>query len=225
MKKLALILTFALTGTAVAQTTTDVKAKAPNSAYEQDGRGVIVRSSSGLCWRTNYWTPADAVLGCDGELTPPIVNVTAPPIVPQPLAPDQRLPPPPPVVRCDFSFALESDQTFGFNSATLTNAAKVRIDAQFRSKLAACTRVDSIAVNGYTDRLGSDAFNQALSQKRAAAVADYLKQSGVNELIEPRGMGKQRALLNCDGMTILKKLINCLAPNRRVEIEVRGVSH
>ena len=227
MKKIALIIAFAVMGTAVAQTTTDVKAKVPNSAYVQDGRGVIVRSSSGFCWRTSYWTPADAVLGCDGELAPPIVNVTAPPIVQQaPTPPNYRTAPMiAPLKHCDFSFSLESDQTFGFNSATLSNAAKVRIDAQFRSKLATCARVDSIVVNGYTDRLGSDTYNHALSEKRAAAVAAYLKQSGVNDLIEARGMGKQGALLNCDGMTILRKLINCLAPNRRVEIEVRGVAH
>lgn len=50
---------------ASAQDMTDIKASTPNSAYVQDGRGVIVRDPFGLCWRTGYWTPADAVPGCD----------------------------------------------------------------------------------------------------------------------------------------------------------------
>ena len=54
-KTLAFTLTIAMSGSALAQSTTDVLAKTPYSAYLQDGRGVIVRSNSGLCWRTNYW--------------------------------------------------------------------------------------------------------------------------------------------------------------------------
>ena len=48
---------------ASAQVVTDIQAKTPNSAYVQDSRGVIVRDPFGLCWRTGYWTPADAVPG------------------------------------------------------------------------------------------------------------------------------------------------------------------
>ena len=59
---------------ASAQVVTDIQAKQPNSAYVQDSRGVIVRDPFGLCWRTGYWTPADAVPGCDG----PLVQAQAP---------------------------------------------------------------------------------------------------------------------------------------------------
>jgi len=226
MKKIAFALAFVLSGSAIAQSTTDVKANTPNSAYVQDGRGVIIRSGSGFCWRTSYWTPADAVLGCDGDLAPPIANVIAPPIAQQaPSPPNYRTAPMmPPPKRCDFSFKLESDQTFQFNSAVLTEAAKTRIDTQLRSKLESCARINKIVVSGYTDRLGSDAYNQNLSEKRAAAVAEHLRNLGVNDPIEQHGLGKQQELKICDRITILKKLINCLAPNRRVEIEVHGIS-
>jgi OOP family OmpA-OmpF porin len=226
-KTLAFTVAIAVSTSALAQSTTDVLAKTPNSAYVQDARGVIVRSSAGLCWRTNYWTPADAVLGCDGDLAPPVVSAIAPPIV-QPSAnpePIKMVEPHPVAVRCDFTLTLDSDQTFKFDNATLSAAAKTRIDTQLRDKLASCAHVDDIVVSGYTDRLGPDAYNQALSQRRASAVAEYLKRSGVSTQIEQRGLGKQHELKDCNGVTIRKKLIDCLSPNRRVEIEVHGTAN
>lgn len=74
MKKITLMLAacVAIAGSAFAQSsppfapiTTDIKGKTPHSAYVTDSRGVIVRNPFGLCWRTGYWTPADAVPGCD----------------------------------------------------------------------------------------------------------------------------------------------------------------
>ncbi|RYE76240.1 MAG: OmpA family protein, partial [Oxalobacteraceae bacterium] len=81
MTKLATLMlaaTAAMAGSAFAQSappyapvTTDVMANKPYSAYVQDARGVIVRDPFGLCWRTGYWTPADAVPGCDAPLCVP----------------------------------------------------------------------------------------------------------------------------------------------------------
>lgn len=223
-KTLALTVAIAMSGSALAQSTTDVLAKTPYSAYLQDGRGVIVRSNSGLCWRTNYWTPADAVLGCDGDLVPPVVSAIAPPIAPSMPVPERIVPAPLPVIRCDFSLTLKSDQTFNFNSVVLSTAAKNLIDTQFRSRLASCAHVDGIVVTGYTDRLGSDTYNQVLSEARASVVAEYLRSSGVKDSIEQRGLGKRQELATCEGITSHKKLVDCLAPNRRVEIEVRGTA-
>jgi hypothetical protein len=59
---------FAQSGPPYAPLTTDIQAKTPYSAYVQDARGVIARNPFGLCWRTGYWTPADAVPGCDAPL-------------------------------------------------------------------------------------------------------------------------------------------------------------
>jgi OOP family OmpA-OmpF porin len=212
-------------GSALAQTATEIMAKTPYSAYLQDSRGAIVHSGAGMCWRTSNWTPADAVLGCDGDLLPPVVDAIAPPIVQQSAAPQPIVtaaPAPLLVTPCDFSFTLESDQTFKFNSAELSASAKGRIDDLIHNKFAACGHVDKIIVSGYTDHLGSDQSNQSLSLKRAAAVAAYFEQSGIRAPIEQRGMGKQQELKACKGIRLLHKLIECLAPNRRVEIDVKG---
>lgn len=207
--------------------TTEIKANSPYSAYLQDSRGVIVRSNTGLCWRTNYWTPADAVQGCDGELVPPVVNQTAPPIVQAEQAPQQRpvIREPIPAPACNFNLTLQSDQTFAFNSSVLSPAAKEVLNTQFRSKLANCTSIAKITVSGYTDRIGTDKYNELLSEARASAVAEYIASMNISTPIDRRGMGKQNELKDCNGVKPQKKLIECLAPNRRVEIEVIGIAH
>lgn len=46
----------------------EIQAVTSNAAYVQDARGVIARDPYGLCWHTGYWTPADSIPGCDGEI-------------------------------------------------------------------------------------------------------------------------------------------------------------
>lgn len=222
---IALVAGSAAAGTS-AQTLTNIQANSANSTYLQDSRGVIVRSQSGMCWRTGQWTPADAVPGCDGELLPPITKPTAPTIVTTPPAIAQAAPPalPTPPARCDFTVTLGNDQTFGFNKAALSGAAKERIGAEVLSKLASCAKVDSILVTGYTDHLGSQQYNQRLSEKRADMVAAYLKDKGANAQINVVGAGETQPVRTCDGKQSRAKLIACLAPNRRVVIEVRGIA-
>ncbi|TFV89405.1 OmpA family protein, partial [Oxalobacteraceae bacterium OM1] len=157
---------------ASAQTFTDIPARQGNSTYLQDGRGTIVRSPFGLCWRTGTWTPTDAVPGCDGELVPPVAKPIAPEM---PAAPVVQAPPP---KACDFSITIGADEAFLFNKAALSATARKRIDEQVIAKLAACAKVDSILITGHADRLGSQQYNQRLSEKRAEAVAAYLKGKG-----------------------------------------------
>lgn len=206
---------------ALAQTVTDIQANTTKSAYVQDGRGVISRNPFGLCWRTGYWTPADAVPGCDGELAPPVAKATAPAIAAPAPAP---APVPAPPKRCDFAVTLSSDQTFTFNQATMNSAAKKRIDEEVLSKLGSCGKVDLVLVTGHTDRLGSQQYNQKLSEKRADAVAGYLKSKGVTAEVDTMGAGKTQSIKACDDKLPRKQLIECLSPNRRVVIEVRGLA-
>ena len=209
---------------ALAQTAPNIQANPDTSAYMQDGRGTIARSPFGLCWRTDYWTPTDAVPGCDGELTPPVVKPTAPAIVmPPPVATHVPAAPVAPK-RCDFAVTLENDQTFAFNQSVLTGAAKKRIDREVLGQLAACGKVDIVIVTGHTDRLGSQQYNQKLSDKRAEAVAAYLTGKGVSTPIDTLGMSKTQAVKSCGDKLAHKKLIECLAPNRRVVIEARGIA-
>lgn len=205
---------------AVAQSFSDIKAKPDSSAYLQDGRGVVARSGTGLCWHAGFWSPADAAPGCDGELAPPVANPIAPAVVPAPVLATPPLPAAP--KRCDFDVTLGGDESFEFNKAILNNAARRRIDDEVFGRLQSCGKVDVILITGYADRLGSRQYNQRLSEKRAHAVAAYIKNKGVAAEIETLGAGKNRAAKSCDDRLPRKKLIACLAPNRRVTIEVRG---
>jgi OOP family OmpA-OmpF porin len=211
---------------------TNIRANSESSAYLQDSRGIVVRSQHGSCWRSGYWSPADAVAGCDGELVPPITKPIAPAIVTPPMAADApaRAAPiapaaPTPPRRCDFAVTLESDQSFGFNKTVLSPAAKKRIDGEVLSRLASCAKVDVVLITGHTDHLGSQQYNQKLSEKRAETVAAYLKSKGATAQIDTRGVGKSQPVKSCNARTSRAKLVDCLAPNRRVTIEARGIAN
>jgi len=220
-KKLALGLVIGASATA-AYAQTEVHADSKASAYMQDERGIVTRSAFGLCWRTGYWTAADGIAGCDGELVPPIAKPIAPDIVaPTAVATAPVFAAP---KRCDFAVSFASDQSFAFNKAVITEAAKKLIRSEIPGKLSACSKVEIVMVTGHTDRLGSQKYNQRLSQKRANAVAAYLKSQGVSAPIETLGAGKTQPVKACDDALGRSKLIKCLAPNRRVVIEVRGIS-
>lgn len=209
-----------------AQASPDVQVKSGASAYAGDGRGVVARTPYGTCIRTGYWTPANAVGGCDGPLEAPVAKVTAPAAAPV-AAPASAAAPVAPVAaaapkRCDAAVTLGADQAFGFNKAVLTPAAKSQLDSELPPKLSACSKVEMIIVTGHSDRIGSQKANQKLSEKRADAVAAYIKSKGVNAPIDTLGVGKTQSIKACDDKLPRKKLIECLAPNRRVVIEVRG---
>lgn len=80
-------------------------------------------------------------------------------------------------------------------------------------------------VYGYTDRIGSDAYNNKLSQKRADAVTTELQNNGVTAKVS-EGKGKANPVTGnkCDGVKGRKALIDCLAPDRRVEVVVSGLT-
>jgi OOP family OmpA-OmpF porin len=241
LKKLAFGLLFG-SAAAFAQTvTTDIQTDTDGSAYLQDSRGVVVRGSEGLCWRTGHWGAADAMQGCDGPLAPPVVKATAPAIAvaPVPAPATGAAPASAPIAsaapviaaapkRCDFAATLSSDQIFAsnkaVNKAVLSGAAKKRIDDDVVSRLANCGKIDVVVVTGHTDRLGAQQSDQKLSEKRADAVAAYLKSRGVSAQIKGVGAGKAQPVKTCDDKLGRKKLVACLAPNRRIVIEASGLA-
>ncbi|WP_019141743.1 OmpA family protein [Noviherbaspirillum massiliense] len=221
--KLALGLILGLTAAgAVAQTFPSIQADPVSSAYLQDSRGVILRSETGLCWRTGSWASADAAPGCDGELIPPVAKPTAPAIVAPPLAQIPAAPAAP--KRCDFTVTLSGDQAFASGKAVLNRAAKKRLDEDVIPGIAGCRKVEAVLVTGHTDHLGSRQQNQRLSEQRANAVAAYLKDKGITAPVTTTGAGPAQALSQCSGKRPRSKLVDCLAPNRRVVIEIRGIS-
>ena len=84
--------------------------------------------------------------------------------------------------------------------------------------------IDRIDLTGHTDRLGSDAYNQRLSERRAKTVKNYLVKKGVDgSKITNKGRGEREPVVQCKGNKATKKLIRCLQPNRRVDVEIHGV--
>ena len=234
MNKLATLMlaaSAAIAGNAFAQSdapyaplTTDIQAPKPYSAYVQDSRGVIARNPFGLCWRTGYWTPADAVPGCDLPICvepaklengkcvtppPPVVPV-APPVVAQP--PAAVVVPPPAVGSEKVSFA--ADALFDFDKAILKPEGKSKLD-DLASKMQGIN-VEVIIAVGHTDSVGKDAYNQKLSIRRAEAVKAYLQAKGIEaNRIYTEGKGETQPVDS-------NKTSAGRAKNRRVEIEVVG---
>ncbi|MGZ2749903.1 OmpA family protein [Burkholderia stagnalis] len=114
--------------------------------------------------------------------------------------------------------ALSSDTLFGFDSAALTPEGEQAI-AQLAGHLKPLA-LRRLTVTGYTDRIGSEAYNLALSRRRADAVASALAAAGVQaEHIETRGLGRADPAIDCPGPAS-SAVIACLAPNRRVTVRV-----
>lgn len=190
--------------------------------------GAIVKDPYGLCWRAGYWTPAMAVMECDPDLVP---KPAAPAPVAPPPAPKAAPPKPAPAPaavapkRCDATVTLNADEAFAFNKAVLTKAALAKLDQGVLVKLPQCAKLEMILVSGHTDRLGSQQFNQKLSEKRADAVKAYLVKKGVDaSKIETMGMGKTLQIKSCPDGKNRKALIACLAPNRRAVVEIKGLA-
>jgi len=115
-------------------------------------------------------------------------------------------------------------EAFDFNRAALSPDVKAKIDSDIVPKLKNFAEIRYINVNGHSDILGSPVYNQQLSEKRAAAVRDYLvSQGAVADKIEVYGYGKTLPVKSCRDEKGRKALIECLAPNRRVQIEVQGL--
>ncbi len=119
---------------------------------------------------------------------------------------------------------LPTNMLFGFNQSRLKDLPESMKDTlrtfaeQLKSNDAT---LDSVTVTGYTDRIGNDAYNVKLSTARAKTIKDYLVLRGVAaDKINVEGKGSAAPVAQCSD-TDKKKLIDCLAPNRRVEIEFK----
>ncbi|MDD3353485.1 OmpA family protein [Zoogloea sp.] len=208
----------------------DTKGEVP---YVIDSRAVVARSGHDLCWRTGYWTPAAAAntlagefpvgCECDKDVVPQDKCVkAAAPAAAKPSAPVAAAPAP-----VSDKIKLAADALFEFDKAVLLPAGKTKLD-----DLAAKSKglkLEVILAVGHTDRIGSDVYNQKLSQKRAAAVKDYLVGKGVEaNRVYTEGKGEKQPITGdkCNNLGKEtgknKKLVECLQPDRRVEIEVIG---
>jgi OOP family OmpA-OmpF porin len=192
-------------------------AQAQERVYVIDQRNVVAKSGTGLCWRTGYWTPAAAAKDpagceCDKDLLPKEVcdKSAAGAAAGGPKPAGEKI-------------TVAADALFDFNKAVLRPAGKAKLD-ELVSK-AKAIKLEVILAVGHTDRIGGDAYNQKLSEKRAAAVKEYLVSKGIEaNRVYTEGKGKKQPVTGdkCKGTAKSKALIDCLQADRRVDIEVIG---
>ncbi|MGW8465078.1 OmpA family protein [Pseudomonas sp. CLCA07] len=118
-----------------------------------------------------------------------------------------------PVVQSEvITLSDAGDVLFATNQSDLTPAAKSQLDA-LMSRLQGAD-VLSIKVVGHTDNVGSDAYNQALSERRASSVADYLLSQGVApNKVTSEGKGESEPVADNDTE-------EGRAKNRRVDLHI-----
>ena len=137
-----------------------------------------------------------------------------PPPPPKVVAPPPPPPPPPPAPK---TTTLSADELFAFDKAVLSDKAAAALDA-IAADLNRDPKAPMVPIVGYTDRLGSDAYNLRLSQARADAVRNYLVSKGVAaSRLQATGKGEADPVVQCTDKN-RDALIKCLAPNRRVVI-------
>lgn len=209
---LALVLAGSFSGIAIAQ-----------DAYWIDSTGRFVRDSYGECLHTSSWIEAQAIPECEGgryaKPVPKPVVVEAPaPVVAPPPAP---VAPPKPVVRKQ-TISLNAKTMFATGKSELADTSDLDtliIDLKKVSDL------QDVSIEGYTDPTGKPATNDRLSQQRADSVKAYLIKNGIAaEKITATGMGSANPVVEmsaCKGKKG-KRLSDCLAPNRRIEVSIDG---
>lgn len=181
-------------------------------------KGDVDLFSVGLLYRFGGKTQAPApYVAAPQPVAAPAVVAVAPPPPPKP-AP-VVVPPAPRKV------SFSADSLFAFDQSTIKPEGKQHLD-KFSTDLRG-TNYDVISVTGHTDRLGSSAYNQGLSTRRAETVKSYLTDAaGIPAgKISARGAGETEPVTkagDCPGQKVSKKLIDCLQPDRRVEVEVTG---
>lgn len=203
--------------------------KAPKKGYLTDSGNEVVKSNFGLCWHTGFWTPADAVEGCDGMLkrsaavplvTPLPAPAPAPYVDTSPLTGEEPAPaaasvPAAAPAPASEKITFEADTFFDFDKSVLKPAGKSKL-SDLASKLQGID-IEVVVATGHTDSVGTDAYNIKLSLRRANAVKAFLVSKGIPaDRVFTAGKGETTPVAS-------NKTREGRAQNRRVEVEVVGL--
>jgi len=181
-----------------------------SKGYVNDSSKSIVRSGYGDCVHTQRWSVPNAIIECDPEIVAARdgVDMAAVDVIIR----MKRNP-----------VHLQAEALFGFDSDAISDTGATLLDDMVGSLTAAILLEQKIEITGYTDRIGDDVYNLALSKRRAESVRMYLVTKGVvPDYIETKGLGSANPVVECPGIRG-KALIDCLAPNRRTEVELSAV--
>jgi len=204
-----------------------------SAAFAEDGYvtqtygGGPVTTPFGICVHSGTWTPDKAATPCDtvpraAVAPPPAVARSEPAPAPQPEPLAQESPRGPVLEKV----SLSTDVLFDFGKSQLKPEGKEKLD-ELAGRISDAN-LEAIVATGHADRIGKEESNQKLSEERAAAVKDYLGGKVATQNIEVAGKGEAEPVTGaaCDRMgperKSNRKLVDCLQPDRRVEIEVFG---
>lgn len=174
--------------------------------------GKVVHNNFGECWGlgANHVT-ANPTPECGQNPPPPPQPAPAPMAAAEPPPP----PPPPPAPapqHVSKKISISADVLFDFDKAVVKPAGKQRIDEELGKVTQNMDEIQSVMVVGNTDSIGSDAYNQKLSERRADAVKAYLVSKGIPaDKISTEGHGKRDPVAS-------NKTKEGRAKNRRADI-------
>ena len=213
LNKVAMLFAVAAVASTAGAQTTVTAANGGNVVDNwKNGTGELVwkNGTNELCWRDASWTPATAAVGCDGALVPAAPAAVVP-MAPPPVAAAPAVVPPAPM---SSKVTFAADAFFDFDKSVLKPEGKAKLD-----ELVGKTKdmnLEVIIAVGHTDSVGSDAYNQKLSIRRAEAVKAYLVSKGIEKnRVYTEGKGEKQPVAD-------NKTAEGRAKNRRVEIEVVG---
>jgi len=186
-------------------------ARAVGTSFDSDGVVGNTLVSLGGIFRFGAPAPMPVVA------TPEPVAVVEPAVAPVVVAAPEPLPV---VEACKPKFetiTISAEKLFGFDKYKLQDEAKPVLD-EVAAKLIAHPEFELVIVAGHTDRIGSEAYNLKLSERRANAVKTYIVTKGIDSSrLQAIGKGKSEPVVECKGVKG-KAAIECLQPNRRVVI-------